>query len=145
MYIIEIESPPWNARTRLVGPANPTAKGVMGQSLTMTLPSGDRRQGGDGRRHPAQKRESPTGLGGKGGAPSRLFPPKRMSSRQRHNGSTIMGEVEKPKELYEYMGTHLEPGVIEARRELLKPASGRPVKSLPEVLREIGEALGAWP
>ena len=78
--------------------------------------------------------------GGEGGAPSRLFPPKRMSSRQRHKGSTIMGEV--VKELYEYMGTHLEPGEIERRREFLKPASGRPVKSLPEVFREVAEALG---
>jgi hypothetical protein len=50
------------------------------------------------------------------------------------------------KELYEYMGTHLPEWRLELARELLanRPPA-RPVKSLPEVLREIGEALGAWP
>ena len=54
--------------------------------------------------------------------------------------------TEKPKELYEYMGTHLEPDEIERQREVFgSRQASRPVKSLPEVLREIGEALGAWP
>ena len=49
-------------------------------------------------------------------------------------------------ELYEYMGKHLTEDEIAYRKaQFCNRRASRPVKSLPEVLREIGEALGAWP
>ena len=55
-----------------------------------------------------------------------------------------MSEGVKPKELCEYMGAREPEPIPEWLEEFRKKPLGPPVKSLPEVFRELGEALGVY-